>query len=292
MLRSMTGYGGSERTDGGRRVRVEIRSVNQRFLDLQVKAPRAVLPIEDRIRRAVESRLARGRVTVFIDWKDDATSAGLSVDRAVVAKLVEDLRGVAADLGIPGEVNLSILSRFPQVFDQADELPDAENLWRSLEPALDAALTELVAMREAEGDKLRDEIALRIGEIEKIVNRMEESAPLVTAALRERLSERIRAFADGAPPVDEARLAQEVAIAAERADYTEEIVRMKAHIDQARLCLDRSEPVGKRLNFLAQEMHREANTIGSKTTDVDVSGAVVSLKEEIEKLREQVQNVE
>ncbi len=292
MLRSMTGYGGSDRTDGGRRIRAEVRSVNQRFLDLQIKAPRLFLPVEDRIRRTIESRVARGRVTVFIDWRDENESAAPTVNAAAARRLVDELRKVASDLSLSGDVDVSTLSRFPQVFEQMQDAPGADDLWRSVEPTLSEAVDGLVTMREEEGRKLHEEIARRISVIESIIDSIEKSGPEVTAALKERLTEKIRSLVDGVVAVDEARLAQEVAIAAERADFTEEIVRLAAHTAHARGCLDADEPVGKRLNFLVQEMHREANTIGSKTSDVDVSGAALTLKEEIEKLREQVQNVE
>jgi len=292
VLRSMTGYGSSERTDGGLRLRVEIRSVNQRFLDLQVKAPRQFLRVEDRIRKAIEGALSRGRVTVYVEWRDESERAAPTVNRPAARRLVEELRALVSDLELPGDIDVGVLSGFQQVFDQAPETPSADELWQATEPVLAQALGELVAMREEEGRQILADLAARIGVIDGVVAAIESSAPDVARLLKERLGQKIRSLIDGAVPVDDTRLAQEVAIAAERADYTEEVVRLKAHIAQARQCFESDRPVGKRLNFLVQEMHREANTIGSKTADVGVSESVLVLKEEIEKVREQVQNVE
>lgn len=291
MLRSMTGYGWSERTEGGQRIRVEVRSVNQRFLDVQVKAPRVLLQVEDRVRSAIESALSRGRITVYVEWKS-AADAAPAVNMDAARELVRQLRALGEDLSVPGEVNLSLLTRFPQIFEQGGETAEADAVWAALQPAAGEAIARLVEMREAEGSKLRDELAGRLGAIEAVVGEIEASAPEASVAMKERLITRLASLVDGSIPVDETRLAQEVAIAAEKVDFTEEVVRLRAHIAAARECLDSDEPVGKRLNFLVQEMHREANTIGSKGGDLGITGSVVSAKEEIEKLREQVQNVE
>ncbi len=291
MLRSMTGYGGSEGTDGGRSVRVDVRSVNQRFLDIQVKAPRLVLPVEDRIRKAVEGRLARGRVTVFIDWRETGESS-VVLNAAAARGLVRDLRELGAELSLPGDLDLSALAVFPQIFESTESGRDADDLWAFLSPALTRALDDLVSMREAEGRDLYAELSSRLDSIADIVTSVEAVAPEIRVALKERVLTRITDLLEGIAPVDEARLAQEAAMAADRADFTEEVVRLKAHRSQARDCLEGDAPSGKRLNFLVQEMHREANTIGSKTADTEVSTAVIVLKEEIEKFREQVQNVE
>lgn len=291
MLRSMTGYGGFERTDGRRSVRIDVRSVNQRFLDIQVKAPRFLLSVEDRVRKAVESHLARGRVTVFIDWRDSGESAP-SLNPDAARSIVRDLRKLGQELSLTGDLDLSTLAAFPQIFESTEGGQGADELWAFLEPAVAGALEGLVAMRDAEGRELQVELSSRLDSIASIVSSVEEAAPRVTTALKEKVLARITDLMNGVIPIDEARLTQEAAMAAERADFTEEIVRLKAHQLQARECLDGEKPSGKRLNFLVQEMHREANTMGSKTADTDVSSEVIVLKEEIEKFREQVQNVE
>jgi len=292
VLRSMTGYGSSERTEGGLRVRVEIRSVNQRFLDLQIKGPRQFLQIEDRIRKSVEGELGRGRVTVYIESRDESEAAAPTVNAPAAKKLLRDLRQLASDLDMSGDVDLGVLSRFPQVLDSGGESPSADSLWRVTGPVVEEAVRGLVAMREEEGRSIQEDLVRRIDAIDGAVGEIEVSAPDVTRALKERINEKIRSLVDSTVPVDDVRLAQEVAIAAERGDYTEEVVRLKAHVAHVRQCFESDGPVGKRLNFLVQEMHREANTIGSKTADLGVSESVLFLKEEIEKVREQVQNVE
>ncbi|MFH1865739.1 MAG: YicC/YloC family endoribonuclease [Candidatus Eisenbacteria bacterium] len=291
MLKSMTGYGCSERACDDQRIRVEMRSVNQRFLDVQIKAPRTMLQVEDKIRKLIESVLARGRVTVYIEWKS-AADEGPAVNIPAARELVRQLRLLGEELSLPGEINLSIVTRFPQLFEQGSDQPGADEVWSSLEPVLSEALDGLVAMRDAEGAELKAELEGRLDAIEDIVATLVESSPGAAAVAKERLTARITALLDGSVPVDETRLAQEVAVAAERADFTEETVRLGAHVAQSRECLSSDEPVGKRFNFLVQEMLREANTIGSKGGDIGVTGPVLSLKEEIEKLREQVQNVE
>jgi uncharacterized protein (TIGR00255 family) len=288
----MTGYGCSERAADGSRVRVEIRSVNQRFLDVQIRGPRHTIQVEDRIRALLESRLERGRVSVYLEWTGTDASNGPLINHAAAARLVRELREVASELELPGEISIDVLARSQQIFEQSGETPKADEVWETLEPPMTEALDCLVGMREEEGRRLRDELVGRLEAIGKHVSEVAKAAPTAASALRDRLRERITELMNGTPPVDEARLAQELAAAAERSDFTEEVVRLKAHVEHALSCLDEDGPVGKRLNFLVQEMHREANTIGSKTSDVGVAGSALSLKEEIEKLREQVQNVE
>jgi uncharacterized protein (TIGR00255 family) len=291
LLRSMTGYGGSERADGNRSVRVEVRSVNQRFLDVQVKAPRQLLAVEDRIRKAVESCISCGKVTVFIDWRESGESA-VTLNASAARALVENLRRLKQELSIEGDVTMSTLAAFPQIIEAQNDAADADELWGFLSPAVDGALDGLVSMREAEGAELEAELRKRLDSIAGIVSSIEGRSGDVVLILKERVETKMRELLQGVANVDESRIAQEAASAAERADFTEEMVRLRAHEAQAREALDRDEPTGKRLNFLVQEMHREANTMGSKTTDTDVSIDVVELKEEIEKFREQIQNIE
>jgi len=291
LLRSMTGYGGSERADGSRSVRVEVRSVNQRFLDVQVKSPRQLLPIEDRIRKATEARLSRGKVSVYIDWRESGESS-VALNAGAARALVANLRELGRELGIEGDVDMATLASFPQILEPQNGGRDADELWSFVEPALADALDGLVAMREAEGAELETELKKRLDAIGRIVESIEGKSDGVVVALKERVETKMRELLENVATIDESRIAQEAASAAERADFTEEMVRLRAHESQAREALERTEATGKRLNFLVQEMHREANTMGSKTTDTDISVAVVELKEEIEKLREQVQNVE
>ncbi len=292
MLRSMTGYGSAERTIDGQRVRVEVRSVNQRFLDIQIKSPRIFLRVEDKIRRYLESHLHRGRVTVYMEWREEGESAAPGINHAAASRLVRELRELSGELGVPGEIDLALLTRFPQLFEQFDEDPEADGLWDTVEPVLEAAMKRLVSMRQVEGGELAAELSGRLDIIASYVAGIDEAAPRAALALKEKMSERVHIFMGDGIEVDQVRLAQELASAAERADFTEEIVRLKAHIEHTKSTVDGEGAAGKRLNFLVQEMHREANTIGSKNVDLDLAALALSLKEEIEKLREQVQNVE
>jgi len=292
VLRSMTGYGSAERTVDGRCVRAEVRSVNQRFLDIQVKAPRLFLRIEDRIRRYLESHLQRGRVTVYMEWREEGESAAPAINRAAALALVNELRGLAGELGLSDDIDMAMLTRFPQLFEQADDDLEADRLWDVVAPVLEEAVDGLVAMREEEGRQLAAEFEERLELVGTLVAGIEEAAPRAAAALKEKMTERVNAFMGDGVEVDQARLAQELASAAERSDFTEEIVRLRAHVEHTKTTIAEDGASGKRLNFLVQEMHREANTIGSKNIDLDVAALDLSLKEEIEKLREQVQNVE
>lgn len=292
MLRSMTGYGSGEHSDARWCVHVEIRSVNQRFLDIQVRAPRWFLRIEDRVRKAVEQAVSRGRVTVYLEWRSDQPQGAPVLDKEAARAFVEELRALKKELDLSGDVDVTLLAGARESLGTFSELPGAEEAWSLVGPALSSALSELVRMRENEGEELARDVAHRLDVIERILGSIEDEAGKAAESAKDRLVERVEKLMCEQVPVDENRLAQEIAIAAERADFTEECVRLKSHTGQVRQCLDSDQPVGKRLNFLAQEMHREANTIGSKNEDVEVAGAVVTLKEEIEKVREQVQNVE
>ena len=292
MLRSMTGYGSAERAVGGRRIRVEVRSVNQRFLDVQIKAPRLLLQIEDRVKKAIEGAMARGRVSVYAEWHDSDAGSCTAVNLTAARGLVESLRRLQTELSLPGEVSVGLVASQPQIVEVIEEVPSADDIWRDFAPALAAALAEVVAMREREGSELARDFTARFDAVDGLVKTLEKAAPRAAAVEKARLAERVKSLMGEGLTVDEARLAQELAMAAERADYTEEVVRLKSHVTQSRHCLASGVPVGKRLNFLVQEMHREVNTVGSKNSDATVSAAVIALKEEVEKLREQVQNVE
>ena len=292
MPTSMTGYGSAELAGDGRRIRVEIRSLNNRFLDVQIKAPRQFLGIEDRIRSAVEGALERGRVTVYLDWRESGAGQAPRIRAEAARALVDSLRAARDDLDLSGEIDVGVLARFPQVFEQDEETPEADALWSAVEPVLSEAIGRLVVMRAEEGRRLGEDLVGRTDRIAELVGTIESAAPAAALALKQKLAERIRSLIDSDVTLDEGRLEQELSIASERADFTEEVVRLGAHIGQVRDCLASDGPIGKRLNFLVQELHREVNTIGSKNSNVDLTRTVVDLKEEVEKLREQVQNVE
>jgi uncharacterized protein (TIGR00255 family) len=231
-------------------------------------------------------------VTVYVEWHDSDAASCTTVNLTAARGLVDALKNLKSELKLPGEIDIDLVAGLPQVVEQFEETPSADAVWRDLSPVLERALKELVAMREREGAALGRDFAARLDVIERHIVVLEEGAPRASALEKQRLAERVKSLMGDGMVVDESRLAQELATAAERCDYTEEVVRLRSHVAQTRRALGADEPVGKRLNFLVQEMHREVNTVGSKNADAEVAHAVIALKEEVEKLREQVQNLE
>jgi uncharacterized protein (TIGR00255 family) len=293
MLKSMTGFGRGEWKARSYHYTVEVRSVNHRYLEVRARLPRRLAVLEPLVQREVERHCARGRVDVGVTEREVvARPRALRVDHALAAEYLRALRGLQGELGLPGEVSVELLGGLPDVLaveEPAEE--DAGAAWEELRAALEVALGALQAMRASEGQALVRELGTRLAEAEEAVARARRRAPEVVAAHRERLTQRIAALLDGRP-VDSGRLEQEVALLADRSDVTEECARLESHLDQFRAILDGPGPHGRRLDFLCQEIHREANTLGAKANDAALAQVVVALKTEVEKLREQVQNVE
>ena len=288
----MTGFGRGERSSDGVRVTVELRSVNHRFLDVQVKAPRALLSLEPHIVGAVRDRLERGRVDVYI--RREALSGGggqARVDAALAGSILAAARAAAVDLGITGDLSLADLLGQPGVLTIEEPTIDADGEAPILLDALSDALAELLTMRASEGARLTDDIAGRLVTVEGHVEAILERADVLPERLSTRLHKRLDALLVDAD-VDPARLAQEVAVLADKAAIDEEITRLRSHVDQARELLAAEGPAGRKLDFLVQEFHREANTISSKSADEAISRGALALKSEIEKIREQVANLE
>lgn len=296
MIRSMTGYGDAERDTPAGRLRLEVKTVNHRFLNTSVKTPHGMDRLEAVIVSALKETVQRGHVaaSLSIDRTSVEGEDEPRVDLERAREYHRALRHLAGALELPGQVDLAMLTRFSDIFrvpDRRDELPDVDadvvgELTR-------AAVAGVVALRDAEGARLRADMQGRLDAMSAQLDTVEERAPARLRAERDRLREAVRELSEQTE-VDEDRLAREVAYLAERWDINEELVRFRSHIEVFGEALesDASEPVGKRLGFLVQEMHREANTIGSKANDAAISHAAVALKEEIERLREQVENVE
>lgn len=293
MIRSMTGYGRGEAQTPAGRFTVEVRSVNARFGEVLVRLPRDVTPLEDRVRAVVQSRVLRGRVEVTI-MRDDRAARTKSVraDVDLAAAYAQALRDLADVIGVADGMSLSQVAAFPDVIRVEEAKEDLDALWPALAPAVEAAAGDLVAMREAEGRRLAEDLEARLGRVEVLAAEVEARSRLATsehaARLRERITELLAGF-----PLDESRLAAEVAIFAERSDVSEEVTRLRSHIAQFRADL-RENPgaVGRRLEFVLQEMGREVNTTGSKANDLEITRAVIAMKGELESVREQIQNVE
>ena len=288
----MTGYGRAAHTADGFCVTAEIKSVNHRFLELTCRASRFSGLWEDKLKSLVSSRVARGKVDVFLTVEGSgADAAAVTLNRSLAAGYMSALRELGEDFGLPGEISVGTLARLPDLFIVQKAAPDEEALWRVIEPAVQAALAQLVEMREREGERLGADIRSRTEEVRGLVVQVEERSPASLVLYRQRLERRMRELL-GDMGVDEQRLLTEAALFADKIAVDEETVRLRSHLAACEKLLEAEEPVGRRLDFLVQEMNREVNTIGAKTQDLDITRAVVEMKNIIEKIREQAQNVE
>lgn len=291
MPRSMTGFGTAEGPVSGGRLLLELRSVNHRHFNLQLKVPAELLALEGDLRERLRGRVARGHVTLSARWTQDPVRPGaLRLDVARARELVNALRQLQQALGLPGEIDLGWVARQPDVLTAdgaAQPAVDPAEVGSIVDRAADA----LLAMRNAEGAALARELHGHLSAIETALRAVEARAPERLTAERDRLREAVAELLDGAR-LDEARLAQEVAFIAERLDIAEEVARLKTHLAATREALAGQEAVGRQLGFLGQELLREINTIGSKANDAAITQAVIAMKGELEKFREQVENLE
>lgn len=293
MIRSMTGYGRAEAQTPFGRFTVEMRSVNHRFGEVLVRLPRDLAPLEDRVRTAVQSHVQRGRVEVTVLREDRATRPkSVRPDLELAAAYAQALRELADALGVPDGITLPQVAAYPDVVRVEETKEDLEALWPLLQTAVGAAASDLVGMREAEGRRLAEDLEGRLARVEELSRTVEARSRQAVAEYVARLRERIQQLL-GEVPVDENRLAAEVAIFAERSDVSEEVTRLRSHIAQFRSELATSNSaVGRRLEFVLQEMGREVNTTGAKANDLEITRAVIAMKGELESMREQIQNVE
>lgn len=292
MIRSMTGYGKKDGTSQQATVTVEIRSVNHRFLEVAVRVPRSLAQLEDPIRKAVQQRCLRGRVDVSVSVQAAVgTLKTVNIDQALAKQYHAALKKLQKALGLRGAVDLSMVAGFRDIVSITDEPVDTDHLGKTLLRVLGGALTELEKMRKREGEALRKDLDLHLSAIRDAQSMVTKRAPELAKISFDRMKARIEALLQGELP-DPARLQQELAVYADRSDISEELVRLESHMVQFDQTLRSHESVGKTLEFLLQEMGREVNTIGSKANDAEIAALVVRMKAELEKLREQVQNVE
>ena len=287
----MTGFGAGEGNAAGGRLRIEIRTVNHRFFNLSAKLPSDLAPLESELRERLRKDLERGHISVSVRWVESPAreaALALNIERARV--VVARMRELQTTLGLVGEVSLDLVARQPEVlvFDGSD-LPSVT--WAELEPVVLAAIAECTAMRRREGGVLAAELTHRLDLLEAAARRISELAPGRMARERDRLRNAVTELLDGRA-VDDARLAQELALLADKLDITEEQVRFASHLAACRAGLAGDGPVGKQLGFLAQELGREINTMGSKANDADIAQQVILMKGEMEKFREQLENLE
>jgi uncharacterized protein (TIGR00255 family) len=293
-MKSMTGYGRGECAREGFKVTVELSSVNRKQGEISVVLPRELEVLEAQIRDVINRSISRGRLTarVSLHAADGRTSARVRVNEALAKAYVRELNRVAKAFKLAGPVTLDMLARVPGVFETEDEMAEAEDFWPAVEKALQAALGMLLKMREREGAHLAKDLGARIGTMRKTTAQVQKRAPEVQARYREQLVQRVKAAGLQTPGVEDDRLLKEIVYFADRSDISEELTRLQSHFQQFDDCLKSVEPIGRTLDFLAQEMNREVNTLGSKANDGGISRAVVTLKTELEKFREQAQNVE
>lgn len=293
MVRSMTGFGSASAQTTAGRFAVEIRSVNHRFSEIVIRLPRDLAPLEDQVRAAVQVKVARGRVEVSVVREDRGTrTKSIRPDTDAAAAYAQALRELAGALGVSGDITLAQVASFPDVIKVEELKEEVERLWPQLLPAVIEAVDGLTILREAEGRRLAADLVARLSRIrdltETIAGRRSASVSDYAARLRARVAELL-----GQVPVDDQRLAAEIVIFAERSDVTEELTRLRSHAEQFALDLAASDgAVGRKLEFLLQEMGREANTIGAKANDMEISRTIIAIKGELESLREQVLNIE
>lgn len=292
MVRSMTGFGRGESTADGLHVTVEIRAVNHRYYEYSSRLPRAYGHLDEKLKAHLQGRLSRGKVelTLWIDTPQLATGR-VVVNSAMARQYAQALRELSAQLNLPLGLTAESLSKLPDVLTVEQEPVDEEAVWTIVRGVTDEALDRLVAMREREGARLRDDVLSRAETILQGVAFVEERSPQTVKEHMAKVEARMRELLDGAA-VDEQRLLTEAAIYADKIAVAEETVRLRSHLEQLGRMMDSSEPVGRKLDFLIQEINRETNTIGSKACDLDITRRVVDIKAEIEKIREQIQNIE
>ncbi len=291
MLRSMTGFGHDERTAGGVSVTVEIRTVNHRYCDINLRMPKQLNCYEDRIRTAISSRITRGKIDVFVTLgAQSAESHEVVLDEPLAASYLAALRKLSASHGLRDDVTAATLARFPDVL-RVERRDNDDFLGDLLEETVRGSVDSLTSMREREGERLSDSLCENLGTIAAFTDRIAVHAPTVAREFKDRLDARIAELVDSSK-LDPVRLATEVALFADKCSIDEELVRLRSHLSQMGDMIRQGSPIGKKFDFLIQEMNREVNTIGSKSNNLEITRMVVELKSEIEKMREQIQNIE
>ena len=292
MIKSMTGFGRCETVTANRRFTVEIKSVNHRYLDIGIRMPRQLNPFESAVRGILREYIERGKTDVSISMEDSAKEQyAVQYNAQIAAQYLAHMNEMAEMFGIENDIRVSTLARFPEVLIAQKQPADEKELWADLEPAVRGACEPLAASRAAEGERLRPDLMSKLHSMLSHVDFIEERSPVILAEYRGRLEEKVRdLLAD--KTIDDARIATEITIFADKICVDEETVRLRSHIRSMMDTLERGGAVGRQLDFIAQEMNREANTILSKTNDIRISDTGIGLKTDIEKVREQIQNIE
>ncbi len=293
MAISMTGFGRGEYKSENFHFTVECKTINHKYTDISIKMPRKISFLEEKVRQVVKDYVKRGRVDVFIKLELIGESdVSLKLDMNLAKEYHNILIRIKEELNAADDISVLNIAKFPEVVKIQEKEEEEEIIWKSLYEALKDALEKLVEMRNMEGEKLSKDTKMRCDLLKKYIDEIEKYAYNVVVDYKEKLKSRIRELLDEAVEIDEIRLSQEIAFYADRSSITEEIVRFRSHIDQIKKTIDKKDTVGRKIDFIIQEMNREVNTIGSKSSNLSITELVVEIKSELEKIREQIQNVE
>jgi uncharacterized protein (TIGR00255 family) len=293
MVKSMTSFGRASNEEGSKYLfSVEMKSVNSRYLDVNVKLPRSIISLEEEIRKLVNEKLSRGKVDVFINQKSYSTGDGVAkLNLKLAESYYNALKEIEKSFDVKNDITVTQIARFSDVITIVEEEDSIEEIFSIIKPLISEALFMMEKMRIAEGEKLKEDIILKLYEIEVLVNRIESIADTVPSNYKKKLETRIKELLE-IYDIDENRIAQEVAIISDKASVDEEIIRLRSHLNQMRETFEEGGQIGRKLDFIIQEMNRESNTIASKSSDMDMTNYVINIKNLIEKIREQVQNIE
>lgn len=292
MIKSMTGFGRSEIVKGNRKISVEIKSVNHRYLEAGIKMPKKLNVFESRMRDLLKKYATRGKIDIFINYEDDSESqVNLKFNQNIADEYMAIFNNMSEKYNLKNDMTVGGLARFPEVITMDEVQEDEEELWHFIEEAMKAALEQFVNTRILEGKNLKKDLLGKLDHMEELVAFVEKRSPEVMKEYRSKLESKVKELL-GDTTIDESRIATEVIIYADKICVDEETVRLRSHIEHARKCLNEEGGIGRKMDFIAQEMNREANTTLSKANDIEISNAAIDLKTEIEKVREQIQNIE
>ena len=292
MIKSMTGFGRSEIVKGNRKISVEIKSVNHRYLEAGIKMPKKLNVFESRMRDLLKKYATRGKIDIFINYEDDSESqVNLKFNQNIADEYMDIFNNMSEKYNLKNDMTVGGLARFPEVITMDEVQEDEEELWHFIEEAMKAALEQFVNTRILEGENLKKDLLGKLDHMEELVAFVEKRSPEIMKEYRSKLESKVKELL-GDTTIDESRIATEVIIYADKVCVDEETVRLRSHIEHARKCLNEEGGIGRKMDFIAQEMNREANTTLSKANDIEISNAAIDLKTEIEKVREQIQNIE
>ena len=292
MIKSMTGYGRCERIIGTKKITAELKSVNHRFSDYNIKVPRQYGFLEDRVRQFISKEVARGKIDVYVSIEScGEADKTVTVNKELAGNYVEILRDLCETFSLKDDISVSTIASFTDIFRAEPKRDDEEEIWTAVSEVLADAVSSFISMRAREGERIERDLRERVTYMKSLANEIDKLSPMAVQVYKDKLYQKIKEVIDEREP-DDARILTEVAIFADKVAVNEETVRLASHYDEFFTILDSNEPAGRKLDFLIQEINREVNTIGSKASDLEIAKLVVTLKGEIEKLREQIQNIE